>query len=43
MAHKVEMITIEQMFEDGFSFAEIAEKVGATEQQVKTIIHYTYR
>lgn len=34
---------IEQMFEQGFTFAEIAKEVGATEQQVKTIIHYTYR
>lgn len=37
------MHRIWQMFEDGFSFAEIAKEVGKTEQQVKVIIHYTYR
>jgi len=32
-----------QMFEDGYTFAEIAKEVGKTEHQVKVIIHYSYR
>ena len=31
-----------KMFEDGFSFADIAKEVGKTEKQVKVIIKYTY-
>lgn len=32
-----------QMFEDGYSFAEIGKEVGKTEKEIKVIIHYYYR
>jgi DNA-directed RNA polymerase specialized sigma24 family protein len=37
------MHTIITMFEQGFSLADIAEKVGKTEKEVKVILHYTMR
>ena len=32
-----------QMFEDGYSFADIGKEVGKTEHEVMLIIKYTYR